>query len=282
LPRVGRTRFLRLVTRLGHERLLRLERLRRSNPLVRVLFAPLRWWVRRGSARVGGGPAEGLRLSMRHLPVAHAHCGLLLRGWLEVSVQEAMRRLLAEGDVFYDVGANVGFFALLGTRFVGPRGRVYAFEPVPENAEAIRANAELNALDNVTVVEKAIGAAAGRDRLLLVEDLSWSHLESLGWHPRTESAVEVDVVAIDDLVRDGAIEPPALVKIDVEGSEVAVLEGMRETIERHRPAIVCELHDTGQVFVEALGGLGYVTSNLEGKGPLHEAPPSVHALALPG
>src|SRR6266540_171834 len=206
--RVGRTRFVRAASRLGHERLLRLERLRRRNPLVRAAATPLRWWLRRGSMRVGGGPAEGLRLSMGHLPLAHAHTGLLARGWLEVSVQEALRRLLAEGDVFYDLGANVGFFALLGARFVGPAGRVYAFEPVPESAEAARTNAELNGLLNVTVVQKAVGAAAGRDRLLLVEDLSWSHLENLGSHPRAQGALDVEVIAIEDLVREGTIEPP--------------------------------------------------------------------------
>ena len=183
--------------------------------------------------------------------------------------------------MFYDVGANVGFFALLGARFVGPAGRVYAFEPAPESAEATRTNASLNGLANLSVVEKAVGAAAGRDRLLLVEDLSWSHLESLGSHPRAQGALEVEVVALDDLLRDGAIEPPALVKIDVEGSELAVLEGMRETIERHRPPIVCELHETSEEFVATMEALGYATSNLEGKVALRDAPPSVHALAVP-
>jgi len=71
------------------------------------------------------------------------------------------------------------------------------------------------------------------------------------------------------------------VKIDVEGGEVDVLAGMRKTIEEHRPAIVCELHDTGAAFVEAMNELGYATSNLEGKEPVLDAPPDVHALATP-
>jgi len=279
--KLGRTRALRLITRLGHERLLAVERHRRRNPLVRALLAPGRWWMRRGSVGVFGGLGDGLRLSMAHIPVSHAHAGAFPRGLLELSVQEAMRRLLGPGDVFYDVGANVGFFALAGARHVGPDGAAYAFEPVPDNVAAIRESAALNGIANLEVIESAAGRAAGRDRLLLVEDLSWSHLESLGPHPRTRETVDIEVVAIDDLVASGRIRPPHLVKIDVEGAEIDVLEGMRRTIEQHRPAIVCELHDTAREFVETMDGLGYATSNLEGKQSLLDAPPSVHALATP-
>ena len=279
--RIGRTRLLRQVAALGHERLLAFERLRRRNPLVRALVAPVRWWLRRGSMRVDAGLAQGLRLSLAHIPISHAHAGLLASGLLELSVQQAMKRLLAHGDVFYDVGANVGFFALAGARLVGPAGAVYAFEPVPENAAAIRASAELNGLANVEVVAKAVGRATGRDRLLLVEDLSWSHLESRGLHPLATGTLEIETVAIDDLVADGRLRPPQLVKIDVEGAEIDVLEGMRKTMEEHRPAIVCELHDTAAAFIETMEALGYATSNLEAKQSLLDAPPSVHALAVP-
>jgi FkbM family methyltransferase len=279
--RIGRTRFLRRVASLGHERLLGFERHRRRSPVVRGLVAPVRWWYRRGSVRVNAGIGVGLRLSAAHIPVSHAHAGLLVSGLLEVPVQEAMRRHLGEEEVLYDVGANVGFFALAGARLVGPAGAVYAFEPVPDNAAAVRAGAALNELRNVEVIEKAAGRAAGRDRLLLVEDLSWSHLESRGAHPRATDSVDIEIVAIDDLVAAGQIRPPHLVKIDVEGSEIDVLAGMRRTIEEHRPAIVCELHDTAAAFVEAMGELGYEISNLEGKQPVLDAPPDVHVLAVP-
>jgi len=279
--RIGRTRALRLLTRLGHERLLSVERHRRRNPLLRGLLAPARWWMRRGSVRVTGGIGDGLRLSMAHIPVSHAHAGAIPRGLLEVSVQEAMRRLLGTGDVFYDVGANVGYFAIAAARRVGPAGAVYAFEPVPDNVASIRESAALNEFANVNVIESAAGRTAGRDRLLLVEDLSWSHLESLGQHPRTRATVEVDVVAIDDLVAEDRIRPPDLVKIDVEGAEIDVLEGMRRTLAEHRPAIVCELHGTAAEFVETMDGLGYAVSNLEGKESVLAGPPSVHALATP-
>jgi len=91
--------------------------------------------------------------------------------------------------------------------------------------------------------------------------------------------LEVDVVAVDELVADG-LRAPDVVKIDVEGSELAVLEGMRETIRSHEPVIICELHATNVEFVERMDELGYRTQNLDGSQPVGEAG-AVHALALP-
>jgi hypothetical protein len=82
-------------------------------------------------------------------------------------------------------------------------------------------------------------------------------------------------------VAAGRVPPPAVVKIDVEGAELAVLEGMRETIRRHRPAIICELHDTHREFVAFMEEAGYRLINLEGTIPVGEAGASAHALALP-
>jgi hypothetical protein len=71
-----------------------------------------------------------------------------------------------------------------------------------------------------------------------------------------------------------------VLKIDTEGAELQAIEGARATIARHRPAIVCELHDTNEAFVALMDELGYVTSNLDGKAAVAGAGP-VHALAQP-
>jgi hypothetical protein len=91
----------------------------------------------------------------------------------------------------------------------------------------------------------------------------------------------VELVAIDDLVAAGRVPPPDVVKIDVEGAELAVLAGMRETLARHRPAIICELHDTHAPFVAFMAQCGYRLINLEGTIPVGETGASAHALALP-
>ncbi len=179
-----------------------------------------------------------------------------------------MVRHLPRGAVFYDIGANLGFFSLLAAHLTGlGEGRVYAFEAAPDNAEAIRANARLNHIPNVVVVNKAVAARSGRGRLQVVDDQSWSKLAEYGEHPFTERVIDVELVAIDDLVGDGGLPPPALVKIDVEGAEIAVLEGMRDTIERHRPAIVCELHDTHDEFVAVMRSHGYRADQPGGDDP---------------
>jgi FkbM family methyltransferase len=234
--------------------------------------------------RVPQGRAGGLAFDLRYLPISHAHIGSIAFGNLESAVQEAMVRHLGAGGVFYDIGANLGFFSMLGAHLAGlEQGHVYAFEAAPDNAEAIRSNAALNAIPNITVIAKAVSSGSGVGRLQVVDDQSWSKLEEYGEHPYTEKVIEVELVSIDDLLRDGsgALRPPTLVKIDVEGAEIAVLEGMRETIARHQPAIICELHDTHREFVAAMAEHRYRLINLEGTIPIEQEGASAHALALP-
>ena len=284
LQRAGLTRsaVIRRVAQVGHPRLraLRAHAMRGDGARARLLRGAFEQ-LERGTISVPQGHAAGLRFHLRHLTLAHAHLGGIAYGVLETSVQEALVRHLGPGGVLYDVGANLGFFALLGARLAGPDGHVYALEPAPENAQAIRDHAALNRIENLTVLELAAGAAAGRARLQIVDDRSWSKLEGYGAHPGTERVVEVDVTAIDDLVRDGALRPPTLIKIDVEGAELDVLAGLRETLARHRPAIVCELHGTHAAFAAAMAAHGYRVINLEGTAPIQAAPESEHALALP-
>ena len=265
---VNRGRVVRRMVRLGHPRLRALEHSAHERPLARALLGPLLRWLQRGDIVVIYGLGAGLRMSMRWLPVSHAHLGSIAFGNLEPSVQEAMLRHLPRGGTFYDVGANLGFFALL--------------EPAPDNVDAVRHNASINALHNVEVVEKAVAERTGEARLQVVDDQSWSKLEAYGAHPGTEQVITVPIVALDDALAAGELPPPDVIKIDVEGAELAVLEGMARTLAEHRPAIICELHDTHGPFVEHMRAAGYRVVNLEGAGPVEDAAaPSAHALALP-
>jgi FkbM family methyltransferase len=280
---LNRSMLVRRLIRLGHPRLreLRAEAMHGSGPRAWALRGFV-GWLEDGVLRVPQGYAGGLAFDMRYLPISHAHVGSIAGGNLESAVQEAIVRHLGRGDVFYDIGANLGFFSLLAAHLSGlHEGRVYAFEPAPDNAEAIRRNAALNEIPNVEVIAKAVSDRAGHGRLQVVDDQSWSKLVEYGNHPFTERVIDVELVAIDDLVHSGELLPPAVIKIDVEGAELAVLEGMRETIERHRPAIICELHGTHSEFVAAMQAHGYRLINLEGTIPVRDEGASAHALALP-
>jgi FkbM family methyltransferase len=269
---------VRALSRIGHPRL---RRIRAQAITAGPLPAAA---VRRLEARqltVLAGRGQGLRFDLRHVRIDHAHFGAIVHGLLETSVQEAFIRHLGEGGVLYDIGANVGFFSLLGARLVGDAGHVYSFEPAPENCTAILEHAALNGAHNVTLVPRAASSRSGRGRLQLVDDRSWSKLEGYGAHPGTERVIDVDLVAVDELVRSGELRPPSVVKIDVEGAELEVLDGLRTTLQQHGPAVICELHDTQPGFVNAMAEAGYHVINLEGSRPVDERPPSPHALALP-
>lgn len=209
----------------------------------------------------------------------HVHAHSILRGTLEVPVQEALRRTLGPGAVFYDVGANIGFFSLLAARFVGPTGRVIALEPVPESAASIRANAAANSFDWIEVHQLAAAAESGLAEFCVVADASWSRLMRYGLHSRTERKLEVEGTTLDELIQDRLLPIPDVIKIDVEGAELEVLEGMSRTMQSHQPTIICELHVTNEAFITFTRDHGYSAENLDGSGSIACAGPNIHVIA---
>ncbi|MGI8946319.1 MAG: FkbM family methyltransferase [Thermoleophilaceae bacterium] len=267
---IVRTRMARGLTRLGKERSARLF----------AALPPLERWLSAGTYQISGGLPLGLRIAGATLPLDQAQSFMVVRGTVEQEVQEALRRTLSPGDVVHDIGANLGFMALLAARMVGPAGRVVAFEPVPHSAAGARRNAELNGFSQLEVREEAVAAADGRVELAVVADASWSFLAERADHPLTAEVLEVASVTIDRLVADGEVPPPNLVKVDVEGAEGDVLRGMAETMRTARPTIVCELHDTNDEVADLLEAAGYSLENLNGPAPVRAAG-AVHVLARP-
>ncbi|HVM06680.1 MAG TPA: FkbM family methyltransferase [Acidimicrobiales bacterium] len=235
-------------------------------------------WLRRrlgatpSSVTVRGGVGEGLAMGTAHSSADYAD------GTNELPVQEVVRDSLAPGGVFYDVGANVGFFGLIAARIVGRAGAVYAFEPLPHVAAEARANADRNRLANVEVLEVAAGDREGTASLVLTRHPGGATLSEADVGDDAVGRVTVRTVRLDDLVAAGTIRPPDAVKIDVEGVELEVIDGLRRTIAECRPVIVCELDAATRAradekvrgAAEALSGLGYdvrrLPSSYEGSG----------------
>jgi FkbM family methyltransferase len=164
-------------------------------------------------------------------------------GTYEMPVQEVFSQYLKPGDIFYDIGANVGFFTILAAKIVGYGGKVYAFEPEPVNASTVRRNAELNNFAHVTVIEKAVSRSTGVEELWLTEYCGGHTLASVGTKVDTKESITVNTVSIDDLLQQKEIDPPTFVKIDVEGAEIDVLQGMSQTIQECQPIIIYEVDD---------------------------------------
>lgn len=277
---IGRTRALQLLT-LHHAWVLAGERALGRSAALRRLSAPASRWLARGSTRVCSGPAQGLRLSLAALPANHVQAGAMCRAGPEPQVQEALRRHLGPGGVLWDLGANVGFFALLAARVAGPRGHVYALEPDPRCAASIRTSAELNGFRNVTVIEKAAGARTRREPFALAPENTWSHLVERGQPAAGLEVLTVEAAALDELAVQDDMRAPTVIKLDVEGSEIDALNGMRRTLERDRPVLICELHETVREFQQLASSHGYRVTNLMGPEALELTASNPHALAIP-
>lgn len=207
-------------------------------------------------------------------------------GTSEPEEQALLAQTLAPGDVYYDIGANVGFFAVLGANLVGPTGRVYAFEPFPQSVAAVRRNAALNDFEQIEVIEAAVSDRGGRGSFVLNGTAVEFRLESSAIAKSDDAGerINVEVVAVDELIAAGRLRPPRFVMIDVEGSEIDVLRGMANTLRTHRPTILCEVHWLGKSFLEICEQLivpaGYDVRRLDGA-PMSDAPERYHALMLP-
>jgi FkbM family methyltransferase len=168
-----------------------------------------------------------------------------LLGTDEPHLQKAIRNYVAAGDTVYDIGANIGYVSLSLAKRVGPSGLVIAFEPVPQNAAAFRQNIDLNGLTNVRLLTVAASNERGEAVIRIAENSSTA---SLVWHRSNPSARElrVRIESIDNLVEAGEFGYPKFVKIDVEGAEGSVLQGMRRTIAAARPVVFIECSEAGR------------------------------------
>lgn len=141
---------------------------------------------------------------------------------------------LAPGMVAIDVGAHVGYYSLLAARQVGSEGKVYAFEPEPSNFGLLRANVERNGYRNIVLVNSAAANKEGTTTLYLSALDNGRHSTYRHGLPGAGS-IDVQAMTIDDFLATEGWPKVDLVKIDVEGAELDVLEGMRELLQKAGP-----------------------------------------------
>ena len=137
---------------------------------------------------------------------------------------EFLTRVLRQGDVVVDVGANIGFITLAAAGMVGDAGRVYAIEPNPRTFRYLRSNVRLNEYRNVVLMCCAVGAASGHARM------SDSPLDDIN-RVLPDGPVRVRLGTLDEILMDEKRDI-RLLKVDVEGYEMAVFRGAPETLKR--------------------------------------------------
>jgi FkbM family methyltransferase len=159
--------------------------------------------------------------------------------------QRVFQRILRQGDIAFDVGANWGMHTLLFSRLVGASGFVNSFECLPEAQNELLWHIERNRISNVLVHHKAVADYDGEASFLFGENTSTGCLA-----PTAQGqTISVTVCRLDSLLED--IERLRLIKIDVEGAESRVLHGAERITERFRPYYVVDLHTPEEDFAVA-------------------------------
>ncbi len=159
-------------------------------------------------------------------------------GTYETDVVHLLRRMVQPNWVVFDVGAHIGYFALLLSRMVGPGGKVVAFEPSPDIFRILEENVRMNDCRNVVLENRAVAATTGVMTLRLNDADPLTSTASL---VHGKPMAEVETVTVDEYA-SGFGEQIHMVMMDVEGAEEAVLQGMRSTVRRDLPILLIELH----------------------------------------
>jgi FkbM family methyltransferase len=212
-------------------------------------------------------------------------------GCYESETFELMRRILEPGMVFFDIGAHVGQYTLLAA---GVRVSVHAFEPDPETFPILAYNIGKNDLKEVCANPLALSRHTGSVEVCSgpADNIGSSFIRPFSSESHRN---QIPCMSLDEYVSRNQISRVDLVKIDVEGAELQVLEGARETLSKpHRPKLIVEFCEANQntfgascgLLAESLTSLGYKLFRIEDFGIVpYEArkkePEFCNVLAIP-
>ncbi|GAB4383999.1 MAG: hypothetical protein Kow0022_05250 [Phycisphaerales bacterium] len=192
--------------------------------------------------RVGAG-VEPLRMKTHGTGDPVLSSTLIGTGVWEPTLTHIMRELFAQCRCFVDVGANIGYFALLADRLAPPGVRVHAFEPEARCADLLALNVERNGAASVSIVRAAVAERQGSATLHCSSiNPGDNRFHSTGCDRATQ---KVKTVALDDYFAAVDSPLPDLIKIDAQGAEPSIIAGMRRLIERSAPRIVLEFWPVG-------------------------------------
>lgn len=170
----------------------------------------------------------------------------MFTGSYEVETTEALKRFLKEGDTFIDVGANIGYISAMGLGIVGSQGSVHSFEPVPRYAHKLKNIIDDNPGYNLRINEIALGNRSGSVQIAVSDfgNIGWnSALPGIVPDSNVMEYVDVPLMRLDSYLEANHLDKVSLIKIDAEGFEFPILEGLSNYFTRtaDRPVIICEI-----------------------------------------
>ncbi len=180
---------------------------------------------------------------------------MLMDGYWEMWVTEAMLGFVRAGMVVLDVGANLGYYTLLLADLVGPAGHVHAFEPNPQIMRRLSQSVAVNGFGSRTTLHAApLSARVGERVRLIVPDGEPKNAHILPETSAGPFGVPMQTTTIDEVVGEGPVD---FIKIDAEGAERAIWDGMRGVLARRRPLVIFLEFNAGR-YDDPAGFLGEI------------------------
>ncbi|MEO6629855.1 MAG: FkbM family methyltransferase, partial [Aquihabitans sp.] len=277
--------------------------------LLTVLVTMMRWSpVRRGRMRLARrvaplavrmAPTRMVRTTARTRVFADLRTGMCtdvyFLGQYEPALTRLVEAVVEPGDRCVDGGAAFGWYTVLCSRLVGPDGAVIAFEPNPEAAVLLRHTVRANDGDNIDLRFSALGAHVGRARVEMPASAPTMGHAAIRLMREANTGEGLPLIEVDTV--DTAVQGPiGFMKLDVEGSELAILEGSQRVLRDDRPWLLVEMATaTSQTFgyhpndiVAMLVDHGYTLLAVDEPRdrliPLHEFPlghPGANVLCVP-
>ena len=193
-------------------------------------------------------------------------------GDYEAYLKKHFKGIIKKGDFILDIGANIGFHTLYFAELTGVSGKVFSFEPIQVNFDALQRNIKLNQFPQITAINKALGSTNSQMKI---------HIDQQAQNPGAFNLLDegpkntvIDCIKGDHFLEQNQIEKINFIKIDVEGFEYEVFKGLSKTIRNSKPVIIFEydynyqhkLHDNPKIIFEFLIQFDYQFFTIDGYG----------------